>query len=814
MDRFFIAPFDQNSGMQKNVKPWLIPDEAFQTLTNAYVFRGRVRKRFGSRWFMDSPLLSRFRIALPGGSGVGTTSGAGAATGTVPPAVGAVGQWFSIGNTLFTVATAGNSNVPLLFPTAGATTATFNTTTGAYAFTGATINTQIYWYPGYPVMGLLTYTTSVVDQQITIGFDTKYAYRYNSGWDRLALETTAGDSVWTGDDADFFWGATWVGADASNTVFFVTNFNTADGIRYYKNSTNTWTKALINYDTTSIGTTDASGNASGTAPGSWFIGQAFIIGNTLFRVTASSGALTVSSLTSSAAVGTGTFNTATGAYTFTGAAINSTIFYSGDNYIRTAAIIVVFKNRLVLFNTQEAGGLTYPNRARFAQIGDPLDPAAWYQNVPGRGGAIDAPTVESISTVEFIKDRLIVFFEQSTWELVYTGNQVYPFTWQQINTELGAEATYSVVPFDKVALCIGNVGVHACNGSNVERIDEKIPDEIFTISNANNGIFRVYGIRDYFVEQVYWTYPNTDTSSGSYFPNRVLVYNYKTGTWALNIDTITAFGYFNPSSGVTWSSTEVTWDDEVSWDADSVQLLFRQVIGGNQQGFTFVCDAEISENASVMQISNVSTPAMTTFTQLSIINHTLIEGEFLYIENCVWNDASNGLNGRIFKVIYVVNANAVYIGPDAPFTGTYQGSGVAARVSNLDIRTKEFNFYAGQGRNASIQKIDFMVDKTGYGELTVNVYDSTSTVNTVSDGLINGTILGTSVLETFPYPSVPFEANQSRLWHPVYCWSDGEVVQIQLTLSDAQMTDVNIRDQDFQLHALCIYTQPTSMRFQ
>ena len=45
-DRFFIAPYDQNSGLQTNVKPWLIPDEAFSELNNAYVFRGRVRKRF------------------------------------------------------------------------------------------------------------------------------------------------------------------------------------------------------------------------------------------------------------------------------------------------------------------------------------------------------------------------------------------------------------------------------------------------------------------------------------------------------------------------------------------------------------------------------------------------------------------------------------------------------------------------------------------------------------------------------------------------------------------------------------------------
>ena len=63
-DRFFIAPYEEKSGLQTDHKPWLIPDEAFSELENAYVFRGRVRKRFGSRWLGNSPLVSRLRVAL------------------------------------------------------------------------------------------------------------------------------------------------------------------------------------------------------------------------------------------------------------------------------------------------------------------------------------------------------------------------------------------------------------------------------------------------------------------------------------------------------------------------------------------------------------------------------------------------------------------------------------------------------------------------------------------------------------------------------------------------------------------------------
>ncbi len=99
---------------------------------------------------------------------------------------------------------------------------------------------------------------------------------------------------------------------------------------------------------------------------------------------------------------------------------------------------------------QNSGGTTntaYPQRARFCHYGAPFsggtaNPLAWLEpnqtNGPNKaegGGFIDAATDEEIVSAEFIKDRLIVYFERSTWELAYTGNQVYPFTWQKSITE-------------------------------------------------------------------------------------------------------------------------------------------------------------------------------------------------------------------------------------------------------------------------------------------------------------------------------------------------------------------------------------------
>jgi len=754
-DRFFIAPYDEKSGLQTDYKPWLIPDEAFSELENVYVFRGRVRKRFGSRWLGDNSLVSRFRVQ------VGVIAG-GALAGnvrTILADVGmptGIGQAFSASNIVFTVWNPAPGAQQMLRTDGSIAPATYNLTDSAFNITatGLPNGTIVYFYPNLPVMGLLTYEQSSINDEFIIGFDTRYAYQYSSGWERLSTEATAGAAVWTGDNSEFFWSTTWTGANASDKVFFVTNFNELEPnfMRYFDGS---WHNFRPQIDAT-------------------------------------------------------------------------------PNFLNSARILVVFKNRLVALNTWEGiaaplPGTNYPNRARYSQLGSPLASDAWRQDLAGKGNFIDAATTESIVTVEFVKDRLIVFFERSTWELVYTGNQAYPFTWQQINTELGAESTNSIIPFDKVCIGVGNVGIHACNGSNVERIDDKIPDEVFEIHNVDGGVQRVYGIRDFFVEMVYWALPDTDSSADFPYPTRVLVLNYKTGTWAFNDDSITAFGYFQPTTGVTWDSETVSWDDSEGWDSGSVQSKFRQVVAGNQQGYTFICDAEETTNAAVLQVTNLTVPVVAPFNIVTVTatDHNLRKGQYVYFQGITGTGNLTLINNKIFKVISsnYTASTFDFIYEDAIgsiLAGTYSGGGLMSRVSQISIRTKEYNFYAKDGRNAYVSKVDFMVDKTASGEIQVDFYVSTADIPLLQDSAGNGVLLGSGTLDTFPYidtnPLVPapvqFEKDAVRLWHPVYFQADGEVVQLQLVLNDAQMRNVLIREADFVLHAMCIYAQPTSYRFQ
>lgn len=732
--KFLIAPFNENSGLQKEVKPWIIPDNAFAQLDNVYVFRGRVRKRFGTRWMGSTQLASRFRVSL------GLTDGSGNFTGTTPTSApltpyvaGAVGQMFSIGTAVYTV-TALGTPANLLRSDGVVNTATYNTTTGAVIINGAAATTTVYFYPALPVMGLPLYEQAVINDEMTVGFDTHFAYQYTTtGWERLATESVAGDAEWQGTDSDFFWTTTWI-SDPQTRIFFVTNFNKNEARAMRQFDGTTWSQFLPTISATP---------------------------NSLF----------------------------------------------------SARILVVFKNRLIALNTWEgttAGGgaasVNIPNRCRYAAYGSPLAADAWNQDIKGNGNFIDAATTQAIITVEFVRDRLIVYFESSTWELAYTGNQAVPFAWYQINTELGAESTFSIIPFDNVALGVGNVGIHSCSGTNVQRIDQKIPNEVFDIHQDGQGIYRVYGIRDYRVEMVYWTFPSGNQTSSVYYPDRVLIYNYKTGTWAFNDDSITCFGYYFPQAGVTWDSDTVTWDEDISWDSGLLQARTQMILAGNQEGYVSIVDTDAPMNAPMLQITNISIAAIVGGTAVTItcINHNLKVNDYVYLSGIIGTNVSV-LNDASYQIVATPNVLATFtiIYAGTIVSADYAGNGVIARISQVRIQTKEFNFFTNQESNAALAQVNFLVDRTDSGQILIDFYcSSNQAIDMVTQSSATGTLIGTSVLETSPYTRVPFESTQNRIWHPIYLQAQGETVQLNMYFNDTMMLDPTVFMQPFTLHAM------------
>lgn len=229
------------SGLLNNVKPFLIPEDAFSTLENAYVWRDRVKKREGIK------LVGRLRRVLVA-QALGNTDGAGNFSGNIIAILGleATSQ-IEVGSIEVTVGaqvfTETGSNGVLT--NGGLGTGSINYETGDLtintdpnlAATPVTIDFN--YFPSLPVMGIWQREIPSINNEQTIFWDTKYAYiDAGLGFEEF-LPLTA--TTWSGTDADFFWATNYRGSDASIRLFFVTNFvnNAANAIRYTDGTT--WT---------------------------------------------------------------------------------------------------------------------------------------------------------------------------------------------------------------------------------------------------------------------------------------------------------------------------------------------------------------------------------------------------------------------------------------------------------------------------------------------------------------------------------------------------------------------------------------------
>lgn len=665
-------------GIERDLSEWLIPNDAYVDLQDCYLWRGRIKRR------QCYSLLGRLNWQI------GTTDGAGGFTFILPnfPLSPGVSQ-FLIGTQVYQDPKATTGGDPVVLLTDGPGSGTLNRTTGQVTIVGAPLVTAVFYFSGLPVMGLQplespTFAAENIDT--LIAFDTRFAYlNVNAANAFVGLNFYRGTATifnWTGSDSQFFWTTNYAGAmwATNNNPGFqplpvATTPAGGDGIRWLDMDQSGWVNFLPPVDAT--------------------------------------------------------------------------------NKLMGCLIILPYKGRLVCFNTTEGtalGGLAtqrnFAQRARWSQNGTPFytapiptfyqsqtpDPNAWRSDLTGKGGFIDAPTLEQIISVEYVYDALVVYFERSTWQLAYTGDELLPFIWVKINTELGAQSPFSIIPLDHTAVALGNVGIHQCDSIDVKRIDQKIPDEVFNIQNASQGPKRVYGIRDYFNQLLYWTMPYIGQNSENGFqtdgtafiyPNKVLVYNYIEGSYSFFNESFTCFGYYQPQTSITWSSTE-TWESSLPWVSPIDQSEFQNIVGGNQQGYVEILNQK-DFNAPSLFISNIAPGSPTT--TITSPNHNIQEGDFIQINAPT---GIVGLDSIIFKVATIIDANNFTIPTPVAPTGIFTGSGQITTVNQLSILTKRFNPFIAEGSQVRLNYADFYFENDINGQVTINLFideDSSIPVN-------------------------------------------------------------------------------------
>lgn len=248
------------------------------------------------------------------------------------------------------------------------------------------------------------------------------------------------------------------------------------------------------------------------------------------------------------------------ASTGTMAALGTTIG-AGPDTVQTAALAVVFKNRLILIGTVEgAGANRFPRRGRWSRAGafETYDTADFSDAATDLGDAI---------TAQKVADRLFVGFERGWMELVFTGDEQALFEWEETTFVYGASARLGSVPDGGRILSRTTTGMQAIDPNTQYAVDDAIPDYILENMDASQRGFTI-AERSIPLRQFLFSMVNKRASDSS--PNEILVGTYHEDQrlrWSHYDVDATAFSTFQGGSGSNWDDIDIDWDDyDVLWD--------------------------------------------------------------------------------------------------------------------------------------------------------------------------------------------------------------------------------------------------------
>ena len=258
---------------------------------------------------------------------------------------------------------------------------------------------------------------------------------------------------------------------------------------------------------------------------------------------------------------------------------------AGINDVTKVLLVIIFKERVVLFNTEESG-TSHFQRARWSTIKDPFSwPTANFK---------DAPTSDIIKSIDFLGDELYVWFEKSTWRFIWTGDSANPFEWEIVSNTEGSAAQMSLVTQDDRQYAVGASRIQVSNGRTVKAADEKIPD--FTLDWNQNSLPFSNGILLDEERQVHLTYASDSAMSddsdqpndGNVYPDSTLVLNYEDKSFSTFGLPIHTFGFSAIESDLTWDDVTDAWEDiDFAWNAGQAKSGFPTTLFGNHLGKVF-----------------------------------------------------------------------------------------------------------------------------------------------------------------------------------------------------------------------------------
>jgi hypothetical protein len=611
---FLISEF--KTGLFDYQQPWIRPQDAFEPLTNAYIYRGVLEKRLGYT-VLAYPAYRDSITGIVVGDGGPTYSGI---TAEIPIRAGSLTiMSMTAANIILTA----QDNGAGIFVGDVAAPGTIDYVTGAFTVTfnanipaAMPIMTAYTYLPATatpsktnPIMGLKIWVKESTDEQWLVGTDTRRAFYMTESGTVFDPISSVKQVLWKRFNADLTAAAHVFQSGFTNIAAYTcTVSDTADTLEF-----------------------DSTGACITVLPAGIFTAASFVPATGAFSIT--TGGVNANDITA-------TFELQ-GDY-FTG---DNTNFFNATNW-QSKQWMVNNKDRITSFDgtylerppflvkAADYGDLyqnavstcldidVYKNRflvqkpimALYADPNADNQTIRWSkQNIPnnlvadlpGNGGFLAAPTSDVIRSSEFLRDQLIVLFGKSHWLFRFTNDPNNPFRFDKINNTKSVDAPYGTVAYDERVTSAGVTGLLACDGVNVQRYDLNIVD-ITTENPVIDPLYfaQSYGIRFDALNQAWMLYRDVKTAQAAPVnrSTNALVFNFLENTWSIYDMPMSVLGLYYVTLDKTWNDFAVGLPLATDWIHANFKwtnyLLQKQapcLLGGGHNGAVYILNAGVKD---------------------------------------------------------------------------------------------------------------------------------------------------------------------------------------------------------------------------
>ncbi len=384
----------------------------------------------------------------------------------------------------------------------------------------------------------------------------------------------------------------------------------------------------------------------------------------------------------------------------------------------TASFMVQMKDRLILLRTTEDGTI-YPKRIRISGTGANCDV---FDSTATGAGFIDIPDGTWINGAAFNRDDLIIFTEQATWTLKYTGNDTTPFVLDKIDESRGCDATFSVITYLNRTSAVSKRGLIISDGYRVERQDEALPDFTFNEVDGNNFKLCFAGTVDADRDH-YLIYPpvGSDTSQ------RILTTNYDEDNYCIYRLPLSCMGNYITSFTITWNDllNFPNWEAMAAaynnWNSFAYNSGVPFSVGGGHHGEIWRLAVTEQEDNPV-RIRNISVVDAVTIEVTTDWNNFSLNADdpekgadYIFLTGI---GGMQEINNQQFPIVSVTNHNTFRLDVSSAVVSAndftaYTSGGVAQRVIPFSALFKKFNPFLDQDKKVRCGWLYLYVDSTG-----------------------------------------------------------------------------------------------------